>query len=95
MSNSEELQTIIKAIIVSQQAVIGPIALQTANKVSGLEVSLDLKNIEIKEDGQKVLERLVSQYESLFGRASVEVCKDAIRPIIAKSKGINLPQILL
>lgn len=92
---TESFQIIIKAIIVSQQAVVGPLAIQIANKVSGLEVSSDLSRVGISGDEQKILENLVKKYETLFGRASVEVCKDAIRPIIAKMKDATVPQILL
>lgn len=92
---NESFQILIKAIIVSQQAVVGPLAVQTANKVTGLKISSDLGSVDLSGDENKILENLVHQYKTLFGQASVEVCKDAVRPIVAKMKDISIPQILL
>lgn len=81
------------AIIKHQESIIGPLAWNEADKVSGL--SVENKNVLLSGDGKKILESLVRQYENLFGQASVEACKDAVRPLIAKEKTLEVPQILL
>lgn len=87
---------LIKSIIAQQELIIGPVAVEEANKVHGLTVSKDGKEITVSEDGKQVLENLVKQYASLFGRVSVEVCKEAIMASVSTS-GIQrdtLPDIL-
>ncbi len=86
-------EALIKSIISQQELIIGPVAIEEANKVSGLKVSHDLTSISIEGDGKVVLENLVKQYASLFGRVSVEVCKEAILTSAGVSKE-NLPDIL-
>jgi len=71
------------AVIGSQVAIIGPLAREIANKVDG-----------VNNPNKKTVEDLVKQYETLFGRASVETCKDAIKDNVNESKDIDLPQIL-
>ncbi|MEO8580962.1 MAG: hypothetical protein ABI425_00100 [Patescibacteria group bacterium] len=80
-------------IIKDQEAVIGPLAWSEAGKVKGIKV-ID-HTVEISGDGKQTLGKLVSQYEGLFGRASVEVCRDAIRKLIVDVDPKELPDILL
>lgn len=86
---------IVERIIKEQEGIIGPLALEQAKKVAGLKI--DWENHEITVTGNKktVLEKLVNQYEFLFGRASVEVCKDAVRGIIGEAPKDQIPQLLL
>jgi hypothetical protein len=73
---------------------MGPIALELAKNVKGLKIS-SLKNIEITgDDGKDVIKALVKEYEKLFGHASIEVCKDAIRTIKPAVQVDELPEIL-
>lgn len=83
----------IKSIISQQGLIMGPVAIEEANKVSGLKVSPDGKAVTLTGDGKQVLENLVNQYASLFGRVSVEVCKEAVLAISHGSTE-NLPDIL-
>lgn len=83
----------IKAIIKEQKTVIGPLAVDQARMVEGLSVKDD-QNISISGDGKKVLEHLVNQYANLFGRASIEVCKDAIKRAHAGITKDELPSVL-
>lgn len=85
-------QVIIR-IIKEQQNVIGPLAVEQAKKVEGLTIS-GLEDISIRGNGKMVLEHLVSEYEKLFGKASVEVCRDAIEPLRDKIPSGDLPDIL-
>jgi hypothetical protein len=41
------------------------------------------------------VDRLVAQYERLFGRASHEVCREAVASIIAKMSVAEVPSSLL
>lgn len=78
-----------EAIIKHQESVIGPLAWTEASKVSGLSVVGT--RIEFKGEQKNVLASLVSQYEKLFGPASVEACKDAVRPLLPQMKQVELP----
>ena len=83
----------ISRIIKEQEAIIGPVALDQAKKISGISaVSVD--EIKIHGDGKEILEHLVSRYEKFFGKASVEVCKEAIEPIRDQLPQTQLPDIL-
>lgn len=84
---------LVVAIIKHQEAIIGPLAVTEAGKVEGLTFA-DGK-VSILGDGREVLERLVLQYENIFGQASIEACKDAVRPWLPQMADLELPQVLL
>ena len=83
-------------IIKEQELIIGPVAWSEAKKVSGFTV-IDYKNGEVSlvGDGKEVINRLVSQYERLFGRASNQVCKDASKELIKQLKPEEIPSSLV
>lgn len=81
----------ISRIIKEQQSIIGPVALDQAKKVAGLEVGSDVK---ITGNKKAVLESLVNQFAKLFGQASVEVCKEAFEPFSDKIPAADIPDIL-
>lgn len=85
---------IAEKIIKEQESVIGPIALEQAQKVKGLKV--DLKNHDISFSGDKteIVEDLIEQYKKLFGQASVEMCKDAVKGIITQVPASQVPPLL-
>ncbi len=83
----------VSRIIKEQQAIIGPVALDQAKKVSGLSVT-SVDDVQISGNKKEVLGNLVNQYAKLFGKASVEVCKEAIEPISDKIPSSDLPDIL-
>ena len=78
-------------IIKEQQAIIGPVAFEQAKKVPGLKID-EKHEVAIEGNEKAVLEQLVEQYQHLFGQASVEVCKDAIRNLQVPPD--NLPALL-
>lgn len=83
-------------IIKEQELIIGPIAWDQAGKVSGLSIVDKAKGeLAIKGSEKDMLQHLVEQYEKLFGRASVEVCRDAVRGVINELPKNQLPEILL
>jgi len=86
---------IVEKIIKEQEDIIGPIALEQAKKVDGLKVDWEKHVISVTGDKKAVLEKLVAQYEHLFGKASVEVCKDAVKRIIGEAPKDQIPQVLL
>jgi len=91
------LDQIAGKIIKEQELVIGPLAWTEAGKVSGLSV-VDKKKwqVELKNgDPKEVVNRLVAQYERLFGRASHEVCKDAVAGLLADLAPSEIPSSLL
>ncbi len=83
-------------IIKEQELIIGPIAWDEARKVEGLQI-IDEKKGEINlQDGdpKSIINGLVAQYERLFGRASHEVCKEAVRDLITKMSSEEVPSSL-
>lgn len=83
----------VSRIIKEQQSIIGPIAIDQAKKVAGLEVS-GVDDVKITGNKKTVLENLVNQYAKLFGRASIEVCKEAFSSVSDKISPTEVPDIL-
>jgi hypothetical protein len=87
------LDEIAVKIIQEQALVIGPLAWSEAGKVTGLHI-VDSKKGEVdlgNTDPKAVVDRLVDQYERLFGRASHEVCRDAAASLIAGMSQNDVP----
>lgn len=74
-------------IIKEQELIIGPVAWEEAQKVSGLTVDKDNNEVKLSGDPKEVLNRLVAQYSRLFGKVSSEVCREAAQDLI-----VELPQ---
>ena len=91
------LDSIASSIIKEQQLIIGPLAWSEAKKVSGLSVVNESKGeVHVEGGDQKaVIDRLVAQYERLFGRASHEVCKEAVASLIHGMPQADVPASLL
>lgn len=73
--------------------IVGPIAIAQAKKVVGLKID-DIEHIEITGSMKDILSGLVKQYEQLFGRASIEACKDALKESQVNISSKDLPLIL-
>jgi len=84
-------------IIKEQALIIGPVAWEEARRVPGVHVSNDHKGDVAVENGDKkeVVNKLVHQYERLFGRASLEVCKSAVSNIIVGMPSSEVPSSLM
>jgi len=92
-----DITTVVQAIIMSQREVMGPLALEQANTVSGILVDESGKvKITLKKDTstKDLLKSLVKKYEQLFGQASIEVCKDAIKESGVTLDEKDVPEIL-
>jgi len=96
MISSTNLNAVVQTIVEHQINVIGPLALEQANKVEGIKITggRDMSVTVSSKDSNKVLIELVGNYEKLFGRASVEVCRDAVKEINPPLSKEELPQIL-
>ena len=87
---------IVVRIIKEQELVIGPLAWDEARKVQGLQI-IDQKSGTVNfQDGDKktVINKLVAQYERIFGKASHAVCHDAVQDIIAEMSPEEVPESL-
>ena len=82
-------------IIREQEIIIGPLAWDEARKVVGFKV-VDSKNGEVTFEGdpKEILNRLVAQYERLFGKISHEVCRGAVQDLIAELPSDQIPSSL-
>jgi len=78
--------TIIKEIIIDQEKIIGPLAIEYAKRVSGLNISgLGVSDLNITIIGgvaPTVLKELVEAYKEIFGNASVTVVKESIAKVL-------------
>ena len=86
---------IVEKIIEEQEKIIGPIAFEQAKKVPGLSIDLQKHEVKIEGDQREILQKLVEQYRHLFGQASVEVCKDAVKDIIKQAPSDKIPSLIL
>jgi hypothetical protein len=82
-------------IIQEQERIIGPLAWAEASKVPGMHIiSQKPGNITIDNEDKTVIDRLVNQYEKLFGRASREACRNAAAPLVADLSPSDIPSSL-
>lgn len=81
-------------IIKEQEGIIGPIALEQAQKVPGLVLHWDAHEVELSGDEKDIVDKLIIQYKALFGEASVRVCKDAVQDLIAQVPQGQIPSLL-
>lgn len=81
-------------IIHEQETIIGPIALEQARQVEGLEVNPQNNHVSFRGNKVETLDKLVAQYRKLFGQTSVEVCKDAARPVLSQLSPQEVPALL-
>lgn len=89
------LDTIVSQIIRGQEFVIGPLAWSVARKVQGLAIDDQKRQVTISDsDPKAAVDRLVAQYERLFGRASHEVCRDAVTALIQALPPMEVPSSL-
>jgi hypothetical protein len=81
-------------IIKEQEMIIGPIAWSEAGKVEGLEIDASHKAVQIPSNNREIIDRLVQQYEELFGRISHEVCREVVRDITSHMSPEEVPESL-
>ncbi len=82
-------------IIKEQELIIGPVAWDEARKVAGFSVVDSTKGeVTTTGDSKQIINNLVAQYEHLFGRASNEICKEAVQDLIAELPPEQVPSSL-
>src|SRR3990172_11006706 len=90
-------------IIKEQELIIGPMAWHEARKVRGLKIQGDASfakasaaegKVDFVDDEKEVINRLVAQYERLFGKTSHAVCREAVQDLIAKLSPDQVPSSL-
>lgn len=89
-----DIQKIPIKIIKEQELVIGPLAWDEASKVKGLVVDQSNSSVTFSGDAKEAVNGLVSQYERIFGRASHEVCRSAVRDIVFHMNPEEVPSSL-
>ncbi len=82
-------------IIKKQESIIGVSAWYEANSVAGFTVDKDHGLISFLGDGKEAVDRLVTHYENIFGKASKGVCKEAVPTIISKMTPDQIPSSLI
>lgn len=85
---------LVEKIIAQQETIIGPVALEQAKKVVGLNINWPKHEVTIEGNKTDIVEKLVEQYQGLFGQASVEACKEAVRGIISEVPQNQVPALL-
>lgn len=85
---------VVRSIVSDQVSIIGPMAIDEANKVPGLHVSSDLSSISSSGDFKNTLSELVKRYEQLFGRTSIEACRESIKKILPIINAREIPSFL-
>ena len=91
MNTLAQFPQIVLRIIKEQESVIGPLAWDEAAKVTGLTLDQSHTVASFAGDEKDVINRLVEQYRRLFGKASHEVCKEAVQDIIAEMLPEEIP----
>lgn len=87
-------QLVIK-IIKTQEQIIGPLAIEQAQKTPGLELNWREQKVEFKSSSKSVIEALVKKYEAIFGRTSLEVCREVYHSLSSQIPKDQLPSLLV
>ncbi|OGD08359.1 hypothetical protein A2397_03145 [Candidatus Amesbacteria bacterium RIFOXYB1_FULL_44_23] len=95
MLTTANAQSLVKVIVEQQRMIIGPLAVEQANKVDGLTITVDLNEVTISGDPKKILMDLVDQYRRLFGQVSVEACKESIKKTLHQIPRQDIPDFLV
>ena len=60
----------------------------------GLSIDQSHNSVSFTGDEKDVINHLIAQYERLFGKASHEVCKEAVQDLIAEMSPEEVPSSL-
>lgn len=81
-------------IISGQEAIIGPVAVEQAERVPHMKVDWTKKEVSVDGNKVKVIEDLINKYKELFGQISVEVSKQAAASLMSQLPADSLPAVL-
>jgi hypothetical protein len=87
-------EQIIEKIIKAQEAIIGPVAIEQAQRVPHLTIDWAKHQIDIQGDEAEAVDALVGVYQELFGQISKEVSKEAAASLIGQLPSGDLPEAL-
>jgi hypothetical protein len=85
---------IAEKIIKHQETIIGPVAIEQAQRVPNLKLDWPKHSVAISGDEKGVIDSLVNTYKALFGQISVEVCKEAAGALLGQLPADKLPKTL-
>lgn len=85
---------IVVQIMKGQEANIGPVAVEQAAQIRGLEVDWSNQKVNVSGDAPKVINNLVAAYRDLFGQISVEVSKEAVAGLTSQIPADQIPEAL-
>jgi len=85
---------IVESIIRHQEAIIGPVAVEQAQHVTGLQIDWGHHQVTVVGDPVHAIDNLVQSYKQLFGQISVEVSKEAASSLLGRLHPDRLPQTL-
>ncbi|MBU0612292.1 hypothetical protein KKA39_01585 [Patescibacteria group bacterium] len=96
MNYSIQFPKIALRIIREQELIIGPLAWNEARKVSGLQIiNSEKEEVSFQNDDPKnTIDKLVFQYERIFGRASHIACRNAVQDLVAEMSPDEIPSSL-
>jgi CheY-specific phosphatase CheX len=87
-------EQIVVKIIKSQEAIIGPVAIEQAKRVPHLTVDWQKGHATIKGAEPQTIDALIGVYKELFGQISVEVSKEAAASLVGQLSADKLPKAL-
>jgi len=85
---------IVVKIIKAQEAIIGPVAIEQAERVPHLKIDWEKQEVDIDGDKSQAVNALVAVYQELFGQISKEVSKEAAAPLLGQVPSGELPEAL-
>ncbi len=85
---------IVVKIIKAQEAIIGPVAVEQAQRVPHLKIDWPSTQVSIDGDEAAAVNALVKVYQELFGQISKEVSKEAATPLLGQLPADHLPEAL-
>ncbi len=92
--DQEVYNQIAEAIILQQEQIIGPIAIDQAELVNGLTIDWSKHNVDIAGNGAQAIDSLVEQYRELFGEIAVQACKDSASRYLSELQPEQIPKLL-
>ena len=85
---------IVEKIISAQEAIIGPVAVEQAQRVPHLKIDWGKHEINIDGDEAEAVDGLVGVYQQLFGQTSKEVSKEAASSLLSQVPADHFPEAL-
>ena len=92
--DKEIFPKIVEKIISEQENIIGPIAVEQAQRVKGLKLNWPKHEIFFKGNESAIIEELIESYRDFFGQVSVEVCRHAAKKLASQLPIDQCPALL-